>query len=117
MSVATLEPKLFEADMTEGADALATLLKSEQVDALCIATSAVPKIRIWSIIKLLLSKIIRRKGGRPSFYFRERGTPEEVDWLGQKAQIDAAKQVALFYPLNPAISLPFLHPDFDNIPI
>ena len=27
---------------------------------------------------------------RPEFYFPDDGTPEKVDWLGQKTQIDAA---------------------------
>ncbi|KAI7736555.1 hypothetical protein M8C21_031851 [Ambrosia artemisiifolia] len=31
------------------------------------------------------------KGGRPEFYFEEGSYPEQVDWEGQKNQIDAAK--------------------------
>ncbi|CAF1812396.1 unnamed protein product [Brassica oleracea var. botrytis] len=31
------------------------------------------------------------KGGRPEFYFDEGAYPEQVDWIGQKNQIDAAK--------------------------
>lgn len=94
-SAADLDPKLFEADVTQGPEPLAQLLKEQQVEALCIATSAVPQIRKRSILKLLLGKLIGRKGGRPEFYFRERGTPEEVDWVGQKNQIDAAKQAGV----------------------
>ncbi|CAH1418712.1 unnamed protein product [Lactuca virosa] len=30
-------------------------------------------------------------GGRPEFYFEEGSNPEQVDWEGQKNQIDAAK--------------------------
>ncbi|KAK4348507.1 hypothetical protein RND71_031262 [Anisodus tanguticus] len=31
------------------------------------------------------------KGGRPEFYFEDGADPEQVDWIGQKNQIDAAK--------------------------
>ena len=31
------------------------------------------------------------KGGRPEFYFEDGSYPEQVDWIGQKNQIDAAK--------------------------
>ena len=46
----------------------------------------------WSIVKLLFKKkILRREdAGRPAFRFGKNGTPEEVDWLGAKNQIDAA---------------------------
>ncbi|CAK9202088.1 unnamed protein product [Sphagnum troendelagicum] len=54
----------------------------EGIDALVIVTSAVPKMK---------PDFDPSKGGRPEFYFAEGGSPEEVDWNGQKAQIDAAK--------------------------
>ncbi|KAF2303164.1 hypothetical protein GH714_014259 [Hevea brasiliensis] len=31
------------------------------------------------------------KGGRPEFYYEDGAYPEQVDWIGQKNQIDAAK--------------------------
>lgn len=52
------------------------------IDALIILTSAVP---------LMKPGFDPTKGGRPEFYFEEGAFPEQVDWLGQKNQIDAAK--------------------------
>ncbi|XAR50924.1 hypothetical protein NMG60_11005391 [Bertholletia excelsa] len=52
------------------------------VDALIILTSAVPKMKPGSD---------PAKGGRPEFFFEEGAYPEQVDWIGQKNQIDAAK--------------------------
>ena len=53
-------------------------------DALVILTSAVPKIVTPP-----------SEGQRPEFEFAPQGLPEEVDWLGQKNQIDAAKQAGI----------------------
>ena len=87
---------LVEADVTGSASAFAAVLKENKVDALLIATSAVPQIKKRSIAKVLLLKLIPFvKGGRPEFRFRPGGTPEEVDWVGQKAQIDAAKEAGV----------------------
>ncbi|CAH9130559.1 unnamed protein product [Cuscuta epithymum] len=52
------------------------------VDALIILTSAVPKMKPGFDIT---------KGEKPEFYFEEGSYPEQVDWIGQKNQIDAAK--------------------------
>jgi uncharacterized protein YbjT (DUF2867 family) len=49
------------------------------VQRLVIVTSAVPQI-----------KAPPQPGERPEFYFEPGGTPEEVDFIGQKHQIDAA---------------------------
>ncbi|XP_024396768.1 uncharacterized protein At5g02240 [Physcomitrium patens] len=54
----------------------------EGIDALIITTSAVPKMK---------PGFDPSKGGRPEFYYEENGFPEQVDWIGQKNQIDAAK--------------------------
>lgn len=51
---------------------------------LVILTSATPKIK---------GEIV--PGTRPEFYFPENATPEIVDWLGQKNQIDAAKEAGV----------------------
>ncbi|GFY93244.1 NAD(P)-binding Rossmann-fold superfamily protein [Actinidia rufa] len=61
------------------------------IDALIILTSAVPKMK---------PGFDPSKGGRPEFYFEDGAFPEQVDWIGQKNQIDAAqvagvKQVVL----------------------
>lgn len=63
----------------------------EGADALVIATSAVPKIKPLSLIPVLLAKVTGKQGVRPQFSFKEDQMPEQIDWLGQKAQIDAAK--------------------------
>ncbi|CAN0926583.1 Uncharacterized protein At2g37660, chloroplastic [Linum grandiflorum] len=52
------------------------------IDALVILTSAVPKMK---------PGFDPSKGERPEFYFEEGSSPEQVDWIGQKNQIDAAK--------------------------
>jgi uncharacterized protein YbjT (DUF2867 family) len=51
-------------------------------DALVIASSAVPKM-----------KQPPPQSGPPEFYYEQ--TPEQVDWLGQKAQIDAAQKAGV----------------------
>ena len=53
-------------------------------EALVILTSAVPKMIAPPA-----------QGQRPEFEFVPGGLPEEVDWLGQKNQIDAAKQAGV----------------------
>lgn len=62
------------------ADTLAPAIQG--TDALVILTSAVPKMK---------PGFDPSKGGRPEFYFEEGSYPEQVDWEGQKNQIDAAK--------------------------
>lgn len=56
------------------------------IDALIIVSSAVPKMK---------PGFDPSKGGRPEFYFEEGCYPEQVDWIGQKNQIDAAKAVGV----------------------
>lgn len=64
------------ADITDSAAITAAI---KDCDALIIATSAVP-----------VPGAKDEETGRPIFDFPN-GQPEQVDWLGQKAQIDAAK--------------------------
>ncbi|XP_017440937.1 uncharacterized protein At5g02240 [Vigna angularis] len=52
------------------------------IDALIILTSAVPQMK---------PGFDPTKGGRPEFYFDDGAYPEQVDWIGQKNQIEAAK--------------------------
>lgn len=59
-------------------------------EAVILCTSAVPQIKPWSVVKVLWKKLTRGPPGRPEFKFAAAGTPEEVDWLGAKNQIDAA---------------------------
>ncbi|XXG75225.1 hypothetical protein AAC387_Pa07g3780 [Persea americana] len=57
----------------------------ESIDALIILTSAMVKVRPSSDPS---------KGGR-EFYFEDGAYPEQVDWIGQKDQIDAAKSAGV----------------------
>jgi uncharacterized protein YbjT (DUF2867 family) len=59
-------------------------IATKDCNALIILTSAVPKM-----------KIPPQEGKPPVFDFEENGKPEEVDWLGQKNQIDAAKKAGI----------------------
>ncbi|XP_041026381.1 uncharacterized protein At2g37660, chloroplastic [Juglans microcarpa x Juglans regia] len=52
------------------------------INSLVILTSAVPKMK---------PGFDPTKGERPEFYFEDGAYPEQVDWIGQKNQIDAAK--------------------------
>lgn len=52
--------------------------------ALVILTSAVPQMQPPI-----------QEGEKPEFYFIENGNPEQVDWIGQKNQIDVAKEVGI----------------------
>ncbi|GMI96522.1 hypothetical protein like AT2G37660 [Hibiscus trionum] len=65
----------------------ATLLPAMQgIDALIILTSAVPRMK---------PGFDPTKGGRPEFYFEDGAYPEQVDWIGQKNQIDVAKEAGV----------------------
>jgi len=64
-------------------------------DKLVICTSAVPEIIKFSLIPVILAKIFRREGVRPRFTFKKDQAPEQVDWVGQKMQIDSAKKSGL----------------------
>lgn len=59
-----------------------------------MCTSAKPKIKLLSLLKVMILKLFR-KSARPEFYFPAGGSPYEVDWLGAKNQIDAAKEVGI----------------------
>ncbi|QCE11741.1 hypothetical protein DEO72_LG10g2977 [Vigna unguiculata] len=52
------------------------------IDALIILTSAMPRIK---------PGFDPTKQKRPKYYFEEGAFPEQVDWIGQKNQIDSAK--------------------------
>ncbi len=65
----------------------------EGCDALVIATSAVPKIKPLSLIPVIWGKITKANPApRPEFTFKADQMPEQIDWEGQKLQIDAAKK-------------------------
>lgn len=56
------------------------------IDVLIILTSASPKMK---------PGFDPTKGGRPEFYYEDGSYPEQVDWVGQKNQIDAAKEAGV----------------------
>lgn len=58
----------------------------EGIDSLIILTSAVPMMK---------PGFDPSKGGRPEFYFADGCFPEQVDWIGQKNQIDLAKSAGV----------------------
>ena len=63
---------------------------------LIILTSSKPKVVFTSLFGVMFKKfVMRSEGAKPSFYFPEGQTPKDVDWLGQKAQIDAAKAAGI----------------------
>ncbi|GMN59532.1 hypothetical protein TIFTF001_028626 [Ficus carica] len=70
---------LYVGDIRD-ADAIAPVIQG--IDALIILTSAVPKMK---------PGFDPTQGGRPEFNFDEGAFPEQVDWIGQKNQIDIAK--------------------------
>ncbi|KAK9806478.1 hypothetical protein WJX73_001523 [Symbiochloris irregularis] len=77
---------LYTADITEAASpGLSEAM--DGIDALIIATSAVPKLKKLSLPGAIFGKITGGSG-MPGFYYNQ--MPEQVDWLGQKNQIDAA---------------------------
>ncbi|XP_008785605.2 uncharacterized protein At2g37660, chloroplastic [Phoenix dactylifera] len=74
---------IFVADIRDAASIVPAV---QGIDALIILTSAVPKMK---------PGLDPSKGGRPEFYFEDGLYPEQVDWIGQKNQIDAAKAVGV----------------------
>ena len=72
-----------------GAELLAKAL--EGADRLVVCTSAVPKIRKRSLIPVIWARIFKKPGVRPTFTFKADQMPEQIDWIGQKMQFDAAK--------------------------
>mmetsp|Transcript_3182 Transcript_3182/g.10519 ORF Transcript_3182/g.10519 Transcript_3182/m.10519 type:complete len:321 (+) Transcript_3182:50-1012(+) len=84
--------QIFRGDVTNK-ESMLSAFKKASPDAVIICTSAVPQINKLSILKLLLAKLFRREGVRPTFRFPPGASPEEVDYYGLKNQIDAAKDV------------------------
>ena len=64
---------------------------SVDAEKLILCTSAVPKIKKRSIVKIILYKLIRKEGGRPDFRFIQNGDPYHVDFIGATNQFKAAK--------------------------
>lgn len=63
------------------------------VESVVVVTSAMPQLDKLSLVKVIFCKLftfglVSRK---PEFYFHEGQSPEQVDWVGQRNQVDAAK--------------------------
>lgn len=69
---------VFVGDIRESESIVSAI---QGIDSLIILTSAVPKMKPG----------FDPSKGRPEFYFEDGAFPEQVDWIGQKNQIDAAK--------------------------
>ena len=74
----------------------------ENLDAMIICTSSVPRIRKRSLAAMLLKAPWRMIRGHPAvdiksmrFAWKYGGYPEKVDYHGQKAQIDLAKRLGI----------------------
>eukprot|EP01036_Dinobryon_divergens_P031308 gene31308-40680_t len=81
------------SDVTNSAALEETFLKYK-AQTVILCTSAVPKIKIFSLLKVLILKLFRI-AARPEFYFLKNGDPYNVDWLGAKNQIDAATRAGV----------------------
>lgn len=73
---------LFVGDVSSNSSALEEALRG--CDALIILTSATPKMVAPP-----------KPGERPEFVYPAGGLPEQVDWHGQKAQVDAARALGV----------------------
>jgi len=87
------DDEIIRADVT---DKVALVSAMAGCDSVVLCTSAVPKIKFFTLLKVLFKKFVlrRKEPGRPEFTY-PRGTPEEIDWLGAKLQIDAAKEAGV----------------------
>lgn len=61
------------------------------VSAVIVVTSAVPKLKLWSLVPFMLGKLFKQSW-KLRFGWKG-GKPEQVDWLGQRNQFDLAKDV------------------------
>jgi len=63
------------------------------MDAVVVCTSAQPRLCKVSLAKTIAMQVVTlgHVVGRPEFWFDEGLGPEQIDWLGQKAQFEAAE--------------------------
>eukprot|EP00931_Biecheleriopsis_adriatica_P106396 TRINITY_DN80858_c0_g1_i1.p1 TRINITY_DN80858_c0_g1~~TRINITY_DN80858_c0_g1_i1.p1 ORF type:complete len:349 (-),score=62.18 TRINITY_DN80858_c0_g1_i1:58-1104(-) len=69
----------------------------EDKHAVIIATGAKPCINRASLAGVIAMKVatLGLSSAKPSFWFEEGQAPEQVDWHGQKNQVDAAKSAGV----------------------
>jgi len=63
------------------------------MNAVVVCTSAQPRISKLSLAKTIALKVVtlNQMTSKPQFWFDEGQGPEQVDWLGQRAQFEAAE--------------------------
>lgn len=59
--------------------------------AAIVATSAVPKLKVWSLLPFMVKKLFGKKG-KLRFSWKGDGKPEKVDWEGQRNQFEMASE-------------------------
>merc|ERR1719265_783400 len=69
------------------------------VEMMVICTSAVPRLNKLSLPGVILTKIftLGSVSKKPTFYFDDGGSPQNVDWIGQQEQINAARKAGVRY--------------------
>lgn len=83
-----MNPKKVVVGDIESKDTMANAFAG--MAAVLIVTSAVPSLKVWSLVPFLVGKLFGKKW---KMRFGWKGAkPEQVDWLGQKNQIDLAKE-------------------------
>ena len=75
-------------------EVLTESFKKASASKLVLCTSAVPKIKLWSILKVLIWKLFG-KTARPLFRFIEKGDPYHVDYIGAINQFKASKAAGI----------------------
>jgi len=87
-SVGASSSNTIVCDITNTEDLYAAF---EGADKVILCTSAIPKVDFLSIPNVLIAKILG-KTAVPKFTYPSNGSPYDVDWIGAKNQIDAAKK-------------------------
>lgn len=101
-------------------EALTTAMQG--VEKVVIVTSAMPQIDKLSLLKVIGLKLLSfgQMSTKPDFWYEEGQAPEQVDWVGQRNQIDAAKAAGVKHIVmvsSMAGTLPehFLNANMDKI--
>lgn len=92
------------------------------VEAAVLVTSAMPQLNKLSLVKVIGAKLLTfgMVSLRPDFWYVEGQSPEHMDWVGQRDQIDAAKasgvkHVVLVSSMAGTLPEHFLNANLDRI--
>lgn len=77
------------------ASSVQEVMQAAKPQSVFIATSSVPKVLLRSLPRTIFRKVMGDESARPAFCFPAGGSPREVDYEGQKLQIDAASAVGV----------------------